>query len=302
MTILLVEDQKRLAQALTAILEEEGYHVDALGDGRSGLDYALSAQRVKTPYDLIILDVMLPGMDGFAVTRELRRAGSASPIIMLTARDTLNDKITGLDAGADDYLTKPFQPTELLARLRALTRRSGPVHIERVVLGNTILDLQGAELLSNGTTSGSGDPNVDGAASGADGPSVDGAGAAAGAGAANPADSTGASTAATDPAGATGATRTNPTGTTGVHLSQREFELCQLFMTHPGQTLTKAGLLARIWGLDTNADENNVEIYISFLRKKLSYLKSNLNIATIRGVGYRLETPENAEKDSTHAH
>lgn len=240
MNILLVEDQKRLAQALTAILEEEGYHVDAVGDGRSGLEYALSAQKVKTPYDLIVLDVMLPTMDGFAVTRELRRAGSECPVIMLTARDTLNDKITGLDAGADDYLTKPFQPAELLARLRALTRRSGPVHVERVALGNTVLDLQGAELR-----------NI--RASGA-----------------------------------------------GVHLSQREFELCRLFMAHPGQTLTKAGLLARVWGLDTSADENNVEIYISFLRKKLLYLESDLSITTVRGMGYRLETPETEDvRDAT---
>jgi DNA-binding response OmpR family regulator len=238
MNILLVEDQKRLAQALTAILEEEGYHISTVADGRSGLEYALSAQKTKTPYDAIVLDVMLPIMDGFAVTRELRKTGSAVPIIMLTARDTLTDKITGLDAGADDYLTKPFQPAELLARLRALTRRSGPVHVESISLGNTILDLQSAELRNSSDT----------------GP--------------------------------------------GVHLSQREFELCRLFMAHPGQMLTKAGLLARVWGLDADTDENNVEAYISFLRKKFSYLVSDLSIVTVRGMGYRLETPKASHASS----
>jgi DNA-binding response OmpR family regulator len=245
MNILLVEDQQRLAQALSAILAEEGYHVDAVGDGRSGLEYALAAERTGTPYDAIVLDVMLPFMDGFAVAQELRREGSAVPVIMLTARDTVHDKVAGLDAGADDYLTKPFQPAELLARLRALTRRSGTVHIETITLGNTALDLQSADL-SNGATS----------------------------------------TTATTPA------------RTSVHLSQREFELCRLFMSNPGQTFTKPTLLARVWGLDTEADENSVEAYVSFLRKKLSYLKSDLRIVTMRGMGYRLEVAITGDPDA----
>jgi DNA-binding response OmpR family regulator len=229
--ILLVEDQQRLAQALAAILTEEGHHVDVVGDGRSGFDYASSALQTGTPYDAIVLDVMLPQMDGFTVARELRREGNDVPIIMLTARDTLHDKIEGLDSGADDYLTKPFQPAELLARLRALTRRSGTVYVETIELGNTSLDLQNADLRAHTTE-----------------------------------------------------------GTDGVvHLSQREFELCQLFLMSPGQTLAKSTLLARVWGLDNDADENSVEVYVSFLRKKLSYLQSNLNIVTIRGMGYRLE-------------
>lgn len=232
MNILLVEDQQRLAQALAAILTEEGHHVDVVGDGRSGYDYASSAQQTDTPYDAMVLDVMLPHMDGFAVARELRRNGNDVPIIMLTARDTLRDKIEGLDSGADDYLTKPFQPAELLARLRALTRRSGTVHFETIELGNTTLDLQNADLRR------------------ADGQADDGS---------------------------------------VVHLSQREFELCQLFMMSPGQTLTKANLLARVWGLDNDADENSVEAYVSFLRKKLTYLKSDLCIVTTRGMGYHLE-------------
>jgi DNA-binding response OmpR family regulator len=164
---------------------------------------------------------------------------------MLTARDTLHDKVTGLDAGADDYLTKPFQPAELLARLRALTRRSGTVHVEAVTLGNTTLDLRGAELSS------SKDAEIGGEATRA-----------------------------------------------SVHLSQREFELCRLFMTNPGQTLTKATLLSRVWGLDTEADENSVEAYVSFLRKKLSYLESDQRIVTVRGMGYRLGTAGAEQADS----
>ncbi|MDR1083121.1 MAG: response regulator transcription factor [Coriobacteriales bacterium] len=248
MNILLIEDQQRLAQALSAILEETGYHVDTVGDGRSGLEYGLSAEKTGTPYDAIVLDVMLPVMDGFEVARRLRREGSSSPIIMLTARDTLRDKVMGLDAGADDYLTKPFQPAELLARLRALTRRSGPVHVEVITLGNTSLDLQSTELRktqelesTEGSVDGSVEENIE---------------------------------------------------DLGIHLSQREFELCQLLMTHPGQTLTKARLLSRVWGLGTDTDENSVEAYISFLRKKLFYLKSDLSIVTVRGIGYRLEAPE----------
>jgi DNA-binding response OmpR family regulator len=260
MNILLVEDQQRLAQALLAILREAGYHADAVGDGRSGLDYALSAQETGTPYDAIVLDVMLPVMDGFAVARELRRRNSSVPVIMLTARDTVHDKVAGLDAGADDYLTKPFQPAELLARLRALTRRSGPVHIEAITLGNTTLDLQSADLSSSGG-----------------------------------ADARSAEAQASD---ATAATATQTAPPTSVHLSQREFELCRLFMTNPGQLFTKAALLARVWGLDTEADENSVEAYVSFLRKKLSYLGSDLRVVTMRGMGYRLE---DAQGDA-HAH
>ncbi|MDR2586861.1 MAG: response regulator transcription factor [Coriobacteriales bacterium] len=261
MNILLVEDQQRLAHALAAILEDEGYHVDAVGDGRSGLEYALSAQKTGTPYDAVVLDVMLPLMDGFEVARELRRAGGNSPVIMLTARDTLHDKITGLDAGADDYLTKPFQPAELLARLRAITRRSGTVHVEGITFGNTTLDLQSADLRVGG-----------------------GAGAAGAGG--------GAGDTSTSAAGADGSGRDTQTS---VHLSQREFELCQLLMTHPGQTFTKATILARVWGLDTGADENSVEAYISFLRKKLAYLGSNLSIITARGMGYRLEVADDSD-------
>jgi DNA-binding response OmpR family regulator len=275
MNVLLVEDQKRLAQALTAILEEEGYHVDAVNDGRSGLEYALGACRTKTPYDAIVLDVMLPLMDGFTVARELRREHCDTPIIMLTARGTLRDKVTGLDAGADDYLIKPFQPAELLARLRALTRRGGTVRVERVTHGNTTLDLQNADLcrIADGADKGAADELTDRAGGSADDKTADSdSGDGSGGGGGN----------------SSGGSAVTAVAQASVHLSQREFELCRLLMTNPGQTLTKAHLLARIWGLDTDADENSVEAYVSFLRKKLTYLKSDLRIVTVRGMGYRL--------------
>jgi DNA-binding response OmpR family regulator len=226
MNILIVEDHKQLADALAAILGEAGYHVDCVYDGQSGLDYALLAS-----YDAIVLDVMLPKKDGFEVIRELRRANVSTPVIMLTARDTLRDKVAGLDLGADDYLTKPFSPVELLARLRALTRRQGTVAVEVLTAGNTTLDLQTGELRVEQTT---------------------------------------------------------------VHLSQREFEVCRYFMGNLGQTISKSGLLSHVWGNNGEADENSVEAYVSFLRKKLTFVGSNLQINTLRMLGYRMEVAGDA--------
>ena len=137
MNILLVEDDIGLSQALSKILEDNGYSVDAVFDGQSGLDYGTSEL-----YDVIILDVMLPKIDGLAVTRELRRAHVSTPILLLTARSAISDKISGYDSGADDFMTKPFSPNELMAHLRALTRRQGDVLFERVVVGDLTLDLE----------------------------------------------------------------------------------------------------------------------------------------------------------------
>jgi DNA-binding response OmpR family regulator len=227
--VLIVEDQKNLSKALVAILEHEGYNTDAVFNGNDGLEYARSGS-----YDAVVLDVMLPGLSGFDVIKSLRREGVDVPVIMLTARTTLGDKVTGLDLGADDYLTKPFQPAELLARLRALTRRSGTVAAQALTLGNTVLDLETADL------------------------TVDKDGAQA----------------------------------QTVHLSQREYDVCQIFMANPGQTISKSRLLERIWGLDSDADENSVEAYISFVRKKLAFLGSNLKIETLRMLGYRIEVED----------
>ena len=136
MRVLIVEDEKRLAQALGQIMEEQRYQVDIVYDGQDGLDYALSGQ-----YDIVVLDVMLPKKDGFEVVRQLREVNQSVPVLMLTARDDVTDKVLGLDCGADDYMTKPFSPEELLARIRALSRRQGDVLLEDIHWADLTLKL-----------------------------------------------------------------------------------------------------------------------------------------------------------------
>ena len=220
MQILIVEDDMRLEQALGHILEENGYMVDAVHDGASGLAYAQSGI-----YDVVILDVMLPKMNGFDVVAELRRSGVSTPVLMLTARDSVPDKIAGLDSGADDYMTKPFSPAELLAHLRALTRRQGEVVFEKLTAGDLTLNLESFNLSC---------------------------------------------------------------GEKSIHLSYKEFSLAKVLMSNCGQVVSKETLLAKVWGVDSSAEDNNVEAYISFLRKKMRFLGSKAHIETLRKAGYRL--------------
>lgn len=241
MYLLIVEDQHRLAAALKAICEEAGHTVDVAYDGEEGLDYALLA-----PYDAVVLDVMLPKLDGFEVIQALRKQGNDVPVIMLTARSTTRDKIQGLDLGADDYLTKPFNPAELLARLRALTRRQGAVVLDTICLGNTMLNLETADISLI-------EPEDEDVSSAQESPQP----------ALHEEES--------------------------VHLSQREFDVLRMFMGAPGKTFSKTDILERVWGPESEAEENSVEVYISFLRKKLAHIHSNLSILTIRSMGYRIE-------------
>ena len=224
MNVLVVEDEKRLAAALKKILENAGYHVDAVFDGQTGLDYALSEM-----YDVIVLDVMLPRMDGFEVIRQIRRKGVSTPVLFLTARSQLRDKVTGLERGGDEYMTKPFQPEELLARLRALTRRKGEIVLNEATFGDLTLVLDTCDLLC---------------------------------------------------------------GERSVHLSYREFEVAKIFITNPNQTISKDQLLLKVWGTEADVADNNVEAYVSFLRKKLKYLESEVEIATLRMLGYRMQQKE----------
>ena len=221
MRILIVEDERRLAEALGAIMEEQKYSADVVFNGQDGLDYALSGQ-----YDVIVLDVMLPKMNGFEVAHELRRQNVRTPVLMLTARDELSSKVTGLDSGADDYMTKPFAPEELLARVRALSRRQGDVQLDEAKFADLTLNLSSYDLLCGGKS---------------------------------------------------------------VHLGFKEFEVMRLLMSAPRAVVPKEELLTRVWGADSDAEDNNVEAYISFLRKKLFYLGSHTSINTLRKVGYRLE-------------
>lgn len=220
MNLLIVEDDVRLASALAHILEEAGHAVDTANDGETGYAYASQGK-----YDVAILDVMLPKKNGFDIVSDLRRTGISTPVLMLTARDAVPDKIRGLDSGADDYMTKPFSPAELMAHLRALTRRQGEVEFETLRAFNLTLDLTEREFTSESSS---------------------------------------------------------------IHLSAKEFALAHVLMSNAGKTVPKATIIDRVWGTTGVTEDNNVEAYVSFLRKKLRFLEANAHIETIRGVGYRL--------------
>ena len=226
MRILIVEDEYALADVLKATLQKENYTVDVEFDGESGLDQGLTGI-----YDIILLDVMLPRMNGFKVLEELRREKIGSHIVMLTARSELDDKVTGLDYGADDYLTKPFEMKELLARLRAVSRRKGELGEATVLtVGDMELNVKNCELSCTGT------------------------------------------------------------GKT-MKLAAKEFQLTEYFMRNPGRVLTREQIAEKIWGFDSEAEYNNVEVYISFIRKKMNFIGvSRCAVRAIRGVGYIMES------------
>ncbi|HML68144.1 MAG TPA: response regulator transcription factor [Clostridia bacterium] len=220
MRILIVEDERRLADALTQIMREQKYTVDAVYDGEDGFAYAKSNE-----YDAIILDIMLPKRNGYDVVRALRREKIATPVLMLTARDELESKINGLDCGADDYMTKPFAPEELSARIRALTRRQGEVLLDEMLYEDIVLELTSNDLRC---------------------------------------------------------------GARRIRLSFKEFEVMKLLLLSQNTIVPKEQLIVKVWGPESEAEDNNVEAYISFLRKKLFFIGSKVGIQTIRKVGYRL--------------
>lgn len=221
MRILVVEDEKNLAESLQKLLNDQGYQTETVFAGDDGLAYARTSQ-----YDAIILDVMLPNMNGFAVTSALRKEGNMTPILLLTALDDVQNKVHGLDSGADDYLTKPFTTEELLARVRALLRRQGGAVFGAVRFADIELVLSGGMLTKDDKQ---------------------------------------------------------------VRLSQKELDVMRLLMAAPGTLVSKEELIAKVWGLDSEAVDNNVEAYISFLRKKLFYLGSRVQITARRRMGYALE-------------
>ena len=227
MKILIIEDEKLLADSLCELLRKKGFSVEAVYDGEAGAQYAELGV-----YDLLILDVMMPKMDGYAVARKVRSLRLGTPILMLTAKSELEDRITGLNAGADYYLTKPFDTRELLACVNALLRRQGP-QVDELTLGNTSLDLTSATLVC---------------------------------------------------------------GANRVRLSAKEFDIMRFLLQSGGRNLSKEVILARVWGYDSDAVENHVEVYVGFLRKKLSSIGSNVHIETIRRLGYHLEVKEDDTK------
>ncbi len=222
MKIILIEDEKRMAQALGEILRQEKYEVDHFSNSSDGLEAIRS-----NIYDVIILDVMLPGINGYEIAKTARREEIKTPILMLTAKSELDDKVIGLDSGADDYLTKPFMTKELLARLRALIRRSLNVSEGVISFGDISLNVN-TFILSN------------------------------------------------------------INNWKNVKLSDKEFRILEYLIANSKRILTREQLAIKIWGYENDSEYNNVEVYMSFIRKKLIYIGSLTEIKAIRGVGYEL--------------
>lgn len=222
MRILLVEDEKRMAEALCEILRLEKYEVDHFENGLEGLSAIES-----NIYDIVILDVMLPQMNGFEIVKKAREKGITTPILMLTAKAELDDKVKGLDCGADDYLTKPFMTKELLARLRALGRRRLGSTDGVIAFGDISLDTTAFTLscTSNGNT---------------------------------------------------------------IRLGEKEYRILEYMIANSGQILTREQLAVKIWGFESDAEYNNVEVYMSFTRKKLAFVEAKTEIKAVRGIGYEL--------------
>lgn len=226
MRILIVEDEKDLVMILSEMLSMEGYCVDYSYDGADGLDNALSGI-----YDVIILDIMLPKMDGISVLSEIRRNNINTPVLMLTARSEIEDKITGLDNGADDYLTKPFNSKELLARIRALLRRKEKTFIDsNLKFADIVLNKSTHEICKNNQK---------------------------------------------------------------VKLTKKEYNVMEFLILNQGKVVSKESLTVKIWGYNTDIEYNSIEVYISFLRKKLSAVDSDIHIATVRGLGYTIKEHRN---------
>lgn len=224
MKVLVVDDEVKLADAVGELFRRNKFVVDVVYDGEDGYFYAK-----KGDYDVVVLDVMMPGMDGFQVVQKLRQAKRNVPVLMLTAKDEVASRVKGLDCGADDYLTKPFATEELLARVRALARRQSEIVLNTITWQDVTLNT-GNYTLSCGEKS--------------------------------------------------------------VALGAKEYEIIRLLLSNPTQVISKDAIISKVWGLESDITENNVEAYMSFLRKKLYFIGSKLNISTKRLLGYYLEMQE----------
>jgi DNA-binding response OmpR family regulator len=224
MRILLVEDEKSLSDVLAELLNKHMYTVDAVYNGQDGLDYGL-----YNIYDLILLDIMLPKMNGIEVLKNLRKQKISTPVIMLTAKSEVEDKVNGLDYGADDYITKPFEMRELMARIRSATRR-------KEVFTGDVLSFSDLNLDKN--------------------------------------------------------TQKVSTDQNEVKLSLKEYQILAILIENSKQIITKEQIAEKIWGYDYEGEYNSVEVYISFVRKKLSFIHSNVKIKATRGLGYSLEVAD----------
>ncbi|PWM72820.1 MAG: DNA-binding response regulator [Bacillota bacterium] len=221
MKILIVDDEVQLVKAVSAILRKNNYNTDCAYDGEDGLDKALS-----NIYDVIILDIMLPKRNGYEIIQELRNNRISTPVLMLSAKSQTYDKIYGLNLGADDYLAKPFESEELLARIKALLRRKNEFVGDTLTYGDLSLNRDNCSLLCNGQE---------------------------------------------------------------ISLGKKEFQILEMLILNGGKAINKERLIEKIWGFDTDAEYNAIEVHVSFLRKKLNLLSSAVNIRSLRGIGYILE-------------
>ncbi|MBO5260404.1 MAG: response regulator transcription factor [Agathobacter sp.] len=221
MRLLLAEDEIELSNALVAVLKHNNYSVDPVYNGQDALDYLLNGN-----YDGAILDIMMPKMDGITVLKNVRKEGLSLPIILLTAKSEIDDRVTGLDAGADDYLTKPFSMKELMARIRAMTRRQTPTSDSILTFGDLSLDRSTYQL---------------------------------------------------------------STASDAMRLGNKEYQMMEMLLANPGQVIPTEQFMEKIWGYDSEAELNVVWVYISYLRKKLTSLNSNVQIKATRGIGYSVE-------------
>lgn len=223
MRILVVEDEYSLADAMGEALRRENYMVDISYEGNGGLDMALIGI-----YDIIILDLMLPNLNGLEILKYIREEKISSYVMILTAKGELDDKVKGLDYGADDYMTKPFHIRELLARIRAVSRRNGDIDDYTLSFADLKLNLKTCDIL-------------------------------------------------------------NTNNSQSMTLSGKEFALMEFLFRNKNQVVNREQIAERIWGYDNDSQYNNVEVYVSFLRKKIKFLESNVRIKAIRGIGYMLE-------------
>lgn len=222
--ILIAEDEKRLSDALKQLFEDNKYITDTVYDGPGAVYYAMNAK-----YDVIVLDILMPDLDGFSVAKKLRENKNSTPIIMLTAKDSVKDKVEGLNSGADDYMTKPFSNEELLARVNALSRRKGEIIPNKLSFSGLTLNFSTSELSC---------------------------------------------------------------GNNKLYLSHKEFEVMKILISNANSIVSKEQLIVHVWGTDSDVEENNVEAYISFLRKKIAFINSDVEIKALRKIGYRLKVKE----------
>ena len=221
MKILVVDDEVQLADAIVQILKQHKYEAEAVYDGEDGYHYAMT-----NLYDVIILDIMMPKMDGITLLKTIRREKISTPVLMLSAKSEIGDKVLGLNVGADDYLTKPFDSSELLARINAISRRKGEFMGDELVFDDLSLDKNAHELCSGGNK---------------------------------------------------------------IQLSAKEYQIIEMLLKDAGKTLPKEKFVEKIWGFDSEAEYNTIEVYVSFLRKKISAIGSTVTIKSLRGIGYKLE-------------